>query len=103
MININNNSMLSKEILLLLTTYISEVHGECAKVGDHGRAEQYIPSDVEELLSEFLSTVSPASLLTTQPANQLLGTVQFLGTQVNVILQVLLFLSHGLKLIIKGL
>ncbi len=62
------------------------------KIGNEGSRQQHISRQVDIVLAQLLGNFSPASLLATQATNQLGGSVQLLGAQVHITLQLLLLI-----------
>jgi len=84
-------------------THLSEVDGESAEVRDDGSAEQHVSRYVEILFTELASVHRPAFLLAAETAYQLLGTIQLLRTDVDVLLELLLLLRHRFELVVQRL
>jgi len=83
--------------------HLSVLDGEGAEVGDDGGTEQHVAGDVDVVQRQVLGVLRPARLLSAEPADQLLGAVELLRADHDVVLQLLLLASHDLELVAESL
>ena len=83
--------------------YLSKLDGEGAEVGDDCCTQQDVAGDVEVVITEDTRVLSPPVLLASQTADQLLGAVELLRAQRDVVLEHLLLPRHRLELVAESL